>query len=72
MMPPNNIIIQNVKTQLTAKGFDFAEAEKADEFLTVLITEIMTAVKQATVTTVVTGTLTPPAAVTGTGTGFIK
>jgi uncharacterized lipoprotein YajG len=72
MMPPDNVIIQNVKTQLTAKGFDFAEAEKADEFLTVLITEIMIAVKQATVTTVVTGTLTPPAAVTGTGTGFIK
>ena len=69
MITPNAIIVSNIKSKLESKGFKFSDAPMSEEYLTVLVDEIISAVKQATVTTIVTGTLTPPTAVAGSGIG---
>lgn len=67
-IPSNSVIVNAIKARLSGE-IDFSKAPITDSLVTAIVEEVISAVKLATVQTVVTGTLTPPTSVLGTGVG---
>lgn len=63
-IPANSVIQTNVKNALISAGFDLTKAELTEQFVDIVVAEIVNSIKLATVTTVTT---CPAGAGTGSG-----
>ena len=63
-IPANSVIQTSVKNAMLTKGFDLSKAPFTEEFVDIVVSEIVDALRIATVSTVTT---CPAGAGTGTG-----